>query len=83
MLCALCNMAVAMARGESGRIVVEVEPDLKAALYVALAKEGLTLKAWFIREAEGFVGSLQQPGLFAAEPQPPAYRVSRDLKERS
>lgn len=83
MLCALCNMAVAMARGDSGRIVVEVEPDLKAALYVALAKEELTLKAWFIRAAEAFVESVHQPGLFAAEPQPPTYGVPHDPKERS
>lgn len=75
-------MAVTMARGESGRIVVEVEPDLKAELYVALAKEGLTLKAWFIREAETFVGSVQQPGLFSARPPPQTHVVPRDPKDQ-
>ena len=33
----------------------------------ALARENLTLKAWFIREAERYVAGSQQPALFAAE----------------
>ena len=40
-----------MARGHSGRIVIEVDPATKHSLYVALARHGLTLKAWFLREA--------------------------------
>lgn len=40
-----------MARGLSGRIVIEVDPATKHSLYVALARHGLTLKAWFLREA--------------------------------
>jgi hypothetical protein len=39
-----------MARGESGRIVIEVDPTLKGELYVELARRGLTLKAWFTGE---------------------------------
>ncbi|HIE5095085.1 hypothetical protein WG628_03585 [Stenotrophomonas maltophilia] len=41
-----------MARGPSGRVVIEVEPDLKKHLYTTLAAKGLTLKDWFINSAE-------------------------------
>lgn len=41
-----------MARGTSGRIVLEVEPDLKHAIYMLLDKRGLTLKQWFLRTVE-------------------------------
>ena len=72
-----------MARGDSGRIVVEVDPHLKGELYVELARRGLTLKAWFIAEAERFVGESHQPALFAAEPAPPPYRtVTTDKDDR-
>lgn len=41
-----------MARGESGRIVLEVEPELKKALYSILAMEQQTLKDWFVDKAQ-------------------------------
>lgn len=44
-----------MSIGTSGRIVIEVEPDLKRALYSNLAVRGLTLKEWFIANAELFI----------------------------
>jgi len=44
------TLAIAMARGLSGRIVIEVDPATKHDLYVALARRGLTLKAWFLHE---------------------------------
>jgi hypothetical protein len=53
-----------MAIGESGRIVLEIEPELKRKLYSTLALENKTLKAWFIGVAEQHVGAWQQPGLF-------------------
>lgn len=53
-----------MSRGASGRIVVEMEPQLKRTLYAELARNGLTLKAWFIAEAERYVKEAQQPTLF-------------------
>lgn len=40
-----------MAKGESGRIVLEVEPELKKALYSILAMEQKTLKDWFVNKA--------------------------------
>ena len=67
-----------MARGDSGRIVIEVDPDLKSLLYVALARENLTLKGWFIREVERYVEAHRQPALFAAEPQVERYRAGND-----
>ena len=40
-----------MAKGQSGRIVVEVDPALKRELYGALAMDASTLKDWFIEQA--------------------------------
>ncbi len=36
-----------MAVGKSHRIVIEVEPEFKEQMYIALKKRGLTLKGWF------------------------------------
>jgi len=41
-----------MAKGESGRIVLEVDPNLKKTLYSILALEQKTLKDWFVESAE-------------------------------
>lgn len=41
-----------MARGHSGRIVLEIDPSLKNELYSILARDGVTLKEWFIDKAE-------------------------------
>lgn len=49
-----------MSIGSSGRIVVEVDPELKRELYSALTREGLTLKDWFVRNAAGFVAEASQ-----------------------
>ncbi len=46
----MCTMAV----GPSGRIVVEIDPDLKHDLYAALEEDGVNLKQWFL----GKVGEL-------------------------
>jgi len=34
--------------GQSGRIVIEIDPELKQELYSALEDDGLTLKQWFL-----------------------------------
>jgi hypothetical protein len=39
-------------KGDSGRIVIEVDPELKRRLYRALAMKNLTLKQWFVELAE-------------------------------
>lgn len=53
-----------MARGASGRIVIEVDPQLKGDLYVELSKHGSTLKAWFLEEARQYIRERRQPPLF-------------------
>ena len=60
-----------MSRGSSGRVVVEIDPELKRELYAELIREGRTLKDWFIDRAERYVETCRQPALFAAEPAPP------------
>ena len=53
-----------MARGESGRIVIEVEPETKKRLYAALALSGSTLKNWFLKEAAAYCKESAEPSLF-------------------
>ena len=53
-----------MARGESGRIVIEVEPETKKRLYASLALSGSTLKDWFLKKAADFCQNAGQPSLF-------------------
>jgi hypothetical protein len=53
-----------MARGGSGRVVIEVDPSLKHELYSALATSGSTLKDWFVRQATSYCAALNQPSLF-------------------
>lgn len=49
-----------MSIGPSGRIVVEVEPELKRELHSALVKDGKTLKDWFVTQAIDYVEGHQQ-----------------------
>lgn len=44
-----------MPRGSSGRIVLEIDPELKEELYAALKKEDLTLKDWFLERARQYL----------------------------
>jgi hypothetical protein len=53
-----------MARGESGRIVIEVEPEMKKRLYAALALSGSTLKDWFLKKATAYCHESVEPSLF-------------------
>lgn len=53
----------AMPVGTSGRIVIEVDPDLKQELYSALDKEGLNLKQWFLSNAQAFLKDRAQLSL--------------------
>jgi methylase of polypeptide subunit release factors len=49
-----------MSIGSSGRVVIEIEPDLKRELHAALRAEGLNLKTWFIEHAEEFLSEKGQ-----------------------
>lgn len=55
-----------MAIGESGRIVLEIDPELKRKLYSTLALESKTLKEWFIALAVQHIKTQQQPSLFGS-----------------
>jgi hypothetical protein len=46
-----------MARGQSGRIVLEVDVDLKNGLYARLEEDKSTLRTWFIERAQAYIGS--------------------------
>lgn len=54
-----------MSIGKSGRVVVEIEPELKQQLHNALRKEGTNLKAWFLENVDHF---LAQKGLNPKKP---------------
>lgn len=46
-----------MSIGNSGRIVIEIEPSIKRQLYSSLARDGMTLKEWFLREVNAYLTS--------------------------
>jgi len=50
-----------MARGKSGRIVIEIDPQLKRQLYSTLENNQKTMKEWFVKEAEVFVYGEKKP----------------------
>ena len=52
-----------MAKGNSGRIVVELEPGFKRRLYGALAIDNLTLKEWLVDVATQYLAERDQPTL--------------------
>jgi|CXWL01.1.fsa_nt_gi hypothetical protein len=52
-----------MSIGASGRVVIEVDPELKKALHAALMRDGLTLKDWFIQSAESYLRNTTQGAL--------------------
>jgi hypothetical protein len=52
-----------MPRGESGRVVIEVDPDLKRKLYAALTDDNSTLKDWFLDAATNYLTEREQPSL--------------------
>ena len=64
----------------ANRIVIEVDPDLKADLYVELARRRTTLKAWFCEQVIELMGE-QGSASLAAEPPPPTYS-SRNANKR-
>lgn len=52
-----------MAKGNSGRIVIDVDPVFKRDLYGALDRAGLTMREWFLRNAERYMSEQIQPSL--------------------
>lgn len=66
-----------MAIGESGRVVIEMEPELKRRLHAALALEQLTMKDWFTQQAQLFVQQHMQPQLFQTAAKAPAQEARK------
>jgi hypothetical protein len=52
-----------MSKGSSGRLVVEMDPEIKRQLYSVLAEEGLTFKEWVVRQAELLIRERREPQL--------------------
>ncbi len=52
-----------MSIGPSGRIVLEVEKDVKRELYSALSRDGMTLKDWFLKNALSYIADRTQMSL--------------------
>jgi hypothetical protein len=50
-----------MAIGSSGRIVIDVDPTEKSAIYHGLKAQGLTMREWFLAQAKS-VGLLPTAG---------------------
>lgn len=61
-----------MARGTSGRIVIEIDPETKQELYDQLEKENSNLKAWFLAHVESFLKGRQQLSLGFTNPTAPS-----------
>jgi hypothetical protein len=49
--------------GGSGRIVIEIDPELKQELYGALSEQGINLKQWFLKNAKTYLNQRVQPTL--------------------
>jgi hypothetical protein len=49
-----------MARGNSGRLVFEIDPAIKRQLHARAAAEGRTLKDWFLEQAERYLRNQQR-----------------------
>jgi hypothetical protein len=52
-----------MARGKSGKIVIEIDPELKSEIYRALELRGLNMKQWIEQEGRQLITSATQPEL--------------------
>lgn len=50
-------MSLKMSIGTSGRLVIEIEPELKQEIYASLKAKGLTLKEWFLLKSEELVNN--------------------------
>ncbi len=69
-----------MARGPSGRLVIEMDPGLKRDLHSALAADGITLKDWFLKHASQYVADRRRPTIvqYSADLDEPSARVAEE-----
>ena len=54
-----------MARSDSGRVVIDLDPEFKNELYSALRNDDKNLKGWFLEKATDYVEDKKQPSLFS------------------
>jgi len=74
-----------MARGPSGRVVLEIGPELKRELHSRLAGEGKTLKEWFLVHVNVYLHDqepLQLPLQLQRKSPPRKARPKRSLGKR-
>ena len=64
-----------MAVGESGRIVIEIDPEQKKVIYQSLKEDGLSLKDWFLSHAESYLEDKKQQNELFDESGRPVRRV--------
>lgn len=53
-----------MSIGTSGRVVIEIPPEIKRELHAALCRDGQTLKQWFMLRVEEYVQENKQLSIF-------------------
>ena len=56
-----------MSVGESGRIVIEIEPEMKRELHATLGRDGQTLKSWFVARADEYLRNSKQLSIFGSK----------------
>jgi hypothetical protein len=49
-----------MSIGESGRVVIEVDANLKHGLHKVLKEDGLSMKEWFVKNAQSYLAMRSQ-----------------------
>lgn len=47
--------------------MLEIDPEFKREFYGALTREGLTLKDWFLTQAERYLEKSKHPSLFDSD----------------
>ena len=51
--------------GKSGKVLIELDPKLKREIYTALTQDGLTMKDWFLLNAQRYLSSRHQRELWS------------------
>ena len=52
-----------MAKGSSGRLVIEIDPLIKKELYERLGEKGLNMREWFLINANAYLKQNRQSSL--------------------
>jgi hypothetical protein len=71
-----------MAQGPSGRIVIDIEPEFKQLLYETLKSKGMSLKQWFLEQAETLCVEHRQPLLALSTKEPINYHTTTSRTKR-